>query len=204
MPLHRLRHHAWRPPPAAISLNRDQPPGQLGRNNPAMRSSAAAQYSSDRVTEYFPILSHLSWSPHIRRTGLQAIHARNYLQGEHEMTKYWLAGAAAFAMMTSVAFAQGMSSESSTSTQSTTSPVPAVGSYNSSETQHSTDSNGNATDKSKTFHSGMNGSHATSSSTTVSPDGSEQSTYHEHQATAPDDGLAISKKSSTSTTTIDH
>jgi hypothetical protein len=36
------------------------------------------------------------------------------------MTKHWLAGAAALAMMTGVAYAQGMSSGSSVATQPTT------------------------------------------------------------------------------------
>ena len=51
------------------------------------------------------------------------------------MTKHWLAGAAAFAMMTGVAFAQSSSSDTTTTTQSTTTmPVPLVGSYSSSKT----------------------------------------------------------------------
>ena len=71
------------------------------------------------------------------------------------MTRQWLAGAAAFAMMTGVACAQGMSSDTSTSTQSTTtSTAPAVGSYNSNSYQKSTDSSGNVTDKSSSYHSG--------------------------------------------------
>ena len=51
------------------------------------------------------------------------------------MTRHWLAGVAAFAMMTGVAVAQGMSSKSSTSTQSTTTTTtpPVAGSYNASE-----------------------------------------------------------------------
>jgi hypothetical protein len=42
-----------------------------------------------------------------------------FFTGEFEMTRHWLAGAAALAMMTGIAFAQGTSSASSTSAQST-------------------------------------------------------------------------------------
>jgi hypothetical protein len=117
------------------------------------------------------------------------------------MTRYWLAGAAAFALMTSVAFAQGMSSESSSSTQSTTTTtVPTVGSYSSSETQHGTDSYGNTVDKSKTYNSGAGGTNATSASRITAPDGSVQSTSQEKQTNTPDGGSIITKKTTTTTT----
>jgi len=67
--------------------------------------------------------------------------------------------------------------------------------------QRSTDSNGTATDSSKTYSSGMNGSKATSSSQTTSPDGSMQSTTREKRTDSPDMDSTVSKK--TSTTTID-
>ncbi len=84
------------------------------------------------------------------------------------MTRHLLAGAAAFAMMTGVAFAQGMPSESSTTTRSTTtSTVPTVGSYKSSETHWGIDRNGDATHTKKTYHSGASGSTATSKTRTT-------------------------------------
>jgi hypothetical protein len=121
------------------------------------------------------------------------------------MTKHLLAGAAAFAMMTSVAFAQGMSSGSSSSTQSTTTTTttaPAVGNYNTYENQHSTDAKGIATDTSKTFESGPAGSKSTSNSKVTSPSGVEQSASQELRTNTPDGGSTMSKKTTT-TTTID-
>jgi len=117
------------------------------------------------------------------------------------MMKHWLAGAAAFALMTGVAFAQGMSSESSTTTQSTTTTtVPSVGSFNTYENHQSTDTKGNVTDTSKTFQSGAGGTRATSDSKTTAPDGSAQIS-HEIQTKSPDGGATLSKK--TTTTTIE-
>lgn len=122
------------------------------------------------------------------------------------MTKHWLAGAAAFAMMTGVAFAQSVSTESS-STQSKTittapAPVPAVGTFNSYETRQNTDTNGTATDTSKTFESGPAGSKATSNSRIMSRDGSEQTTSHDTRTDVPGVGTTINKSSTT--TKIDH
>jgi hypothetical protein len=127
------------------------------------------------------------------------------------MTRHWLAGAAAFAMMTGVAFAE----ESSTTTRSmTTSAVPSVGSYKSSETHRGVgwglghykssetrrdmDRDGYATRTKKTYRSNANGSTVTSKTRTEMPDGS-RTTYREKE-TAPNSGSTIEKKS---TTTID-
>jgi hypothetical protein len=110
------------------------------------------------------------------------------------MKTYLLAGTAAFVMMTGVAFAQ------STSVQSTTTvTAPAVGTYSSSETQRSTNGDGTATDKSMSYQSGPTGSKTTSSSRTVSPDGSEQSTYKEKHIDAMGDS-SVSKDTTTTTT----
>jgi hypothetical protein len=115
------------------------------------------------------------------------------LSEERKMTKIWLVGAAAFTMMTGVAFAQS----ASTSTQSTTTIAPAEGTYHSSETQKSTDSDGTATDKTQTYKSGPGGSKATSSSHTTSSDGSEQSTYKEKHVDDPAVDTTVNKSSST-------
>jgi hypothetical protein len=118
------------------------------------------------------------------------------------MMKHLVAGAAALAMMTGAALAQGMSSESSSSTQSTTTTVvPTIGSTNSYETHRSTDGNGDSSATSKTYQSGPGGSKATSNSQTTGPDGS-QSASHEIETKSMDGGSNTSKQ--TSTTTIQH
>jgi hypothetical protein len=133
------------------------------------------------------------------------------LQGETDMMRHWLAGAAALAMMTGVAVAE----ESSTTTRSTTtSTVPAVGNYKATEThrgtgwgiehykwrgtERGTDRDGYATRSKKTYHSNANGSTVTSKTRTETPDGS-RTTYREKE-TVPNSGSSIEKKS---TTTID-
>jgi hypothetical protein len=116
------------------------------------------------------------------------------------MMKHWLAGATALAMMTGAAFAQGMSSDTTISTQSTTStPVPLTGSYSSSKTQKSTDSNGAETEKNQTFTSGSGGSNASSSMRTTTPDGSQMNTYHEERAVSPPADTTTTSHSSTTT-----
>jgi len=115
------------------------------------------------------------------------------------MTRYWLAGAAAFALMTGVALAQGMSSETTRSTISTTSTaVPITESYSSSSTQH-VDRNGNAVDESRTYQSESGGSTTSTNSQTTAPDGSVQNSYHEEKSVTPDGGSTISRKTTTTT-----
>jgi hypothetical protein len=127
------------------------------------------------------------------------------------MMRHWLAGAAAFAMMTGVAFAEDNPSESSTTTRSiTTSAVPSVesdksrehhwgsGSYKFGETHRDMDRDGYATRTKKTYHSNANGSTVTSKTRTEMPDGS-RNTYREKETT-PYSGSTIEKKT---TTTID-
>ena len=116
------------------------------------------------------------------------------------MTRHWLAGAAALAMMTGVAFAQDTSSESSTTTRSTTSMGPGVGGYNSSETRQGIDRDGNAVDTKKIIHGDADGSTATTQTRTASPDGSALTTSREKQTDTPYSGSTTEK---TTTTTID-
>jgi hypothetical protein len=104
-------------------------------------------------------------------------------------------------MMTGAAFAQGMPSESSTTTRTMTSTVPAVGSYKSTVTHQGADRNGNAITTKKTYHSNANGLNVTSKTRTTSPDGSALTTYHEKQSVSPFSGSTTQKK--TTTTTID-
>ena len=113
------------------------------------------------------------------------------------MTKFFLVSAGAFAIMTSVSFAQ---SESTTTQSTTTFGAPVIGTYHSSETRKSsTDSDGTTTDQTHTYRSGPGGAEAASSSRTVSPGGSEESKFKEKRIDGPS-GETITKKS---TTTID-
>jgi hypothetical protein len=116
------------------------------------------------------------------------------------MTRYWLAGAAAFAMMTGVALAQGMSSETTNSTSSTTTTIaPIVGTYSSTSTQRTIDSNGNAVDESRSYETGTGGSSSSSSSQTISPDGSQLNSVQVEKSVTPDGGSTVSKKTTTTT-----
>jgi hypothetical protein len=120
------------------------------------------------------------------------------------MTKHWLAGAAAFAMMTGVALAQSDSSDTRTSTQSntTTNNPSAPGSYNASKVQKTTDGDGDKTVHSQTYKSNADGTSAASSTRTRTDDGSRESTSHEERTNAPVDDTTTTDK--TSTTTTDH
>jgi hypothetical protein len=111
------------------------------------------------------------------------------------MMKYWLAGAAAFALMSGAALAQSVSTQSTTTV---TTPAPVVNSYSSTRTQHSTDSNGNTTDKTSSYQSGPDGSKAMSKSQTVAPDGSVQSTVKEKRVD-PMQGSTYEKQTTTTT-----
>ena len=106
----------------------------------------------------------LSARSHIRTTGPttttvpSAGSSTRHLEGEHEMTKFWLAGVTAFALMTSAALAQSTSSDTTTSTMFTVAPI--VGTYSSSKSQKTIDGNGTETDKSQTYTSGSGGTDA--------------------------------------------
>jgi hypothetical protein len=113
------------------------------------------------------------------------------------MMKHWLAGAAAFAMMTGVALAEDRPAEATTTTRSTTT-VPAVESHKWSETHRGTDRDGYATRSKRTYHSNAHGSTVTSRIRTVMPDGSR--TMSRERETTPYSGSSIEKKT---TTTID-
>ena len=118
------------------------------------------------------------------------------------MIRNWLAGAAAFAMMTGVAFAQSSSTDSTTSSQSTTtssSPAPA-GSYSASKTQTTIDDNGTVTDRSQTLKNGIGGSEASSSLRTKTPDGSQASTRDEERTISPSGDTTTTAKTTSTTT----
>ena len=117
------------------------------------------------------------------------------------MMRHWLAGAAAFAMMTGVAFAEDRPAESSTTTRSvTTTAAPAAGSYKATETRRGNgwglghykwkethrgaDRYGYGIDTKRTYRSNANGSTVTSKTRTTTPDAWARSTYRE-KATAP-------------------
>jgi len=123
------------------------------------------------------------------------------------MMRHWLAGAAAFAMMTGVAVAD----ESSTTTRSmtnSTAPVVGVdksrehhwgiGSFKWGENHRDMDRDRSATRTTKTLHSNANGSTVTSKTRTEMPDGSR--TTSREKEIVPNSGSSTEKKS---TTTID-
>lgn len=100
------------------------------------------------------------------------------------MTGYWLASAAAFAMISGVAFAQGApgGTTETQSTTTTTNSAPVIGSYSASRTQKTIDANGNEIKKSETYESGNGGTSARSSVQTNAPDGSSMNTYRREQS----------------------
>jgi hypothetical protein len=119
-----------------------------------------------------------------------------------EMTKYWLVGATAFAMMSGAAFAQGVTTDS-TVTQSTTAANPApVGTYTATRTQQAVDANGNAVVQKKSYTSGPNGTSETDHTKVEAPDGST-TTYHSEHTTAavPAPADTTTTRSMTTTTT---
>jgi hypothetical protein len=117
------------------------------------------------------------------------------------MTKFLLAGASAFALMTGAAFAQGMSTDTSTSTQSTTSTTaPVMGTYNATKSQKAIDSDGTESQKSQTYSAGMGGTKATSNSSTTSADGSQQNSSQQERTSSPMGGTTSSSHTSTTTT----
>jgi hypothetical protein len=113
------------------------------------------------------------------------------------MTRNLLAGAAALALMTGVAFAAD--TESTTTTRSMTTPaVPAAGNYQSSETHRGSDHDGYMARMKRFVHRNANGSTVSTKTRTTMPDGS-RTTVREKEAT-PLSGSSIEKKT---TTTID-
>jgi histone deacetylase complex regulatory component SIN3 len=115
------------------------------------------------------------------------------------MMKSLLAGAAAFAMMTGVALAQGMSSDTSSSTTTST-VMPPVGSFSATKSKKTMDSNGNESEHTRSYSRGSDGVDASSSSRTVTPDGSEMSTHRE-KSVSPEAGMTTQHETST---TIEH
>jgi hypothetical protein len=97
------------------------------------------------------------------------------------MMKSLLAGAAALAMMTT---------------------NPALGTYNSSKSQKSIDSNGIESDKSQSYTSGPGGTKASSSTLVTAPDGARASSYHEEHTSAPPSDTTTTNQ--TTTTTVSH
>jgi hypothetical protein len=67
------------------------------------------------------------------------------------MTRYWLASAAALALMTTGAFAQSPSFDATNSTQPTLSTNGPAGTYDATKTEKAIDARGVETDKTQTF-----------------------------------------------------
>jgi hypothetical protein len=120
------------------------------------------------------------------------------------MMKTLSVSAAALAMMTGVAFAQGMSSDTTTSSQTsqtTTTVAPGVGTYSSSKSQKSIDSNGVETDKSQSYTSGAGGSKASTTTRTIEPDGSQTRVQHDERTVSPAGDTTTNRST---TTTVVH
>jgi hypothetical protein len=116
------------------------------------------------------------------------------------MTKYWLSGVAAIAMMTGTAWAQSqsLSSETTTSTQTTTVPAPpVVNSVHTTKTQDTVNDDGTRIDKRQTYTSGSNGTASTADSQTKGPDGRPVSATHQERVVAPNGDSATSNQTTT-------
>jgi hypothetical protein len=118
------------------------------------------------------------------------------------MTRYWLSGIGALAMMAGPAFAQGLPTDitNSQTTTTTTAVAPPVGTYSTSKSQKIIDSNGVETQKSESYVSGVDGVRSSSNTQTVAPDGSVLSATHEDRTTVPT-GETTTTSTTTSTTT---
>lgn len=116
------------------------------------------------------------------------------------MTKYWLAGAGVFALMTGAALAQNLSSESTVSTQTTTTtPPPVVDTVHTTKTQQTVAPDGTQTDQRQTFTSGNNGTAATSNSRTTAPDGAPVNTVQRERVVSPNGDTSTTSRSTTTT-----
>ena len=116
------------------------------------------------------------------------------------MRKHFLIGAAALSLVSGVAFAQGLSSQTTTSTESTIAvPTPPVSSYSSSKTEKTVNPNGVVIDKSESYNQGANGTSASSSTRTVAPDGSQVSATQKEWKSSPT-GVETTRKTTTTTT----
>jgi hypothetical protein len=103
------------------------------------------------------------------------------------MTKSWMAGVAALAVMTAPALAQSLSSESETRTQTTTSTVaPApIGTYDQQKTEKIVDGNGTVIERSQTYSNNGAATVNTTSARRVMPDGTEKTYQHEERVERP-------------------
>ncbi|HEX4111151.1 MAG TPA: hypothetical protein VH020_01320 [Stellaceae bacterium] len=110
------------------------------------------------------------------------------------MTKFWLAGVAAFAMMTGTALAQDTSSDTTTTTHSA-----GMGSSSATKSRETVDSDGTQTDKSKSYTRDSSGIHARSDTQTVAPDGTVRSTSHDEQTASPGDDTVTRSRTTTTT-----
>ena len=99
------------------------------------------------------------------------------------MTKYLLAGIAAFTLTSGVAFAQGTLTDTTTVTHSSTAPNP--DGYKSKKTERIIDSNGVETEKTQTYTNRAGQQSSTATTRQVAPDGSVLNTSHEERTTTP-------------------
>ena len=123
------------------------------------------------------------------------------------MTRQWIAGFAALAMMTGVAAAQTSESSSSSTRSTTVNNVPVQSEVSGASKVEHTDSDGNHSEKVESFRSGVSGSSSSSSfkKKTVGPDGVQERSVQEEHTVAPAPAVTTSttKKSSTTVHTDD-
>jgi hypothetical protein len=113
------------------------------------------------------------------------------------MTRFWLAAPAIFALTIGGALAQTTDTTISTKTQ-TTLPVPAISGYSATETQKTIDSNGTTTNKTQTYNSGSGSTNSSATTSTTTPGGTQTNTTTKEQTATPY-GSTTTKSTTTTT-----
>jgi len=110
-----------------------------------------------------------------------------------------VAATASIALITGSAFAQSTLSDTTTVTHSSTvAPVaPVDPTYKSKKTEHVIDNNGVETEKSQTYVRGQNGTSASSSVRTTTPDGYVVNESEEGKTVSPDGSTTTTSRTVT-------
>jgi hypothetical protein len=109
------------------------------------------------------------------------------------MAKHWFVGAAVIALMSNVAFADDITTHSSTTTNS----APIAGSYGATQTQSSVGIDGTESSKSKSYKSDAAGTSMTEKSHVSGPDGSQTRIIHKEQSSLPTESTTTTTHSTT-------
>jgi hypothetical protein len=118
----------------------------------------------------------------LRRNDRDPPEGGSNLNKERDMTKLWLVGVGAFAIMTGTALAQDKSSETTTTTHSAD-----MGSSSATKSRETIDRDGTQTDKSNSYTRDSRGMHMRSDTRTRTPDGAVRSTSHNEEIASPGD-----------------